>query len=149
AKKKSAKKRVIYLSPQGALLTQEKAKSLAENYGQLVLICGRYGGIDERIIETEVDEEISVGDYILSGGELGVMILIDTVSRFIPGVLGNEASPLEESFKDHLLEHPLYTRPRNFNNKAVPEILLSGNHSKVAEWQKEQRILRTLEKRPD
>jgi tRNA (guanine37-N1)-methyltransferase len=148
-KSPAAKRRVVYLSPQGPLLTQEKAKQLAENYEQVVLICGRYGGIDERIIESEVDEEISVGDYILSGGELGAMILIDTISRFIPGVLGNEVSPLEESFKDHLLEHPLYTKPREFEGKSVPEVLLSGNHGKISQWQRDQKILRTLEKRPD
>ncbi len=148
-KNQPKKRRVVYLSPQGALLNQKKAKYLAENFDQIVLLCGRYGGIDERIIQTEVDEEISVGDYILSGGELGAMVLIDTVARFIPGVLGNEVSPLEESFKDNLLEHPLYTRPREFEGRGVPEVLLSGNHSKILEWRKEQSILRTLEKRPD
>ena len=147
--RKNPRRRVIYLSPQGPVLTQSKAQDLAAKYDQIVLLCGRYGGIDERFLENEVDEEVSVGDYILSGGELGALVLIDTVSRFIPGVLGNELSPLEESFKNGLLEHPLYTRPREYQGKAVPDVLLSGNHGKIEKWRREQQILRTLSKRPD
>jgi tRNA (guanine37-N1)-methyltransferase len=147
--KKSERKRVIYLSPQGSVLTDEKAQRLARDYDQVVFICGRYGGIDERFIENHVDEELSIGDYILSGGELGATVAIDAVSRFVPGVLGNEQSPLEETFKNGLLEHPLYTRPREFEGKAVPEVLLSGNHAKIEEWRREQQVKRTLEKRPD
>jgi tRNA (guanine37-N1)-methyltransferase len=142
-------RRVIYLSPQGVKLDQKKAQSLAKDYDQLVLICGRYGGVDERFIEKYVDEEISVGDYILSGGELAAMVCIDTVARFVPGTLGNDLSPLEESFKNNLLEQPLYTRPRDFEGSMVPEVLTSGNHQKVASWQREQQIKRTLERRPD
>jgi tRNA (guanine37-N1)-methyltransferase len=143
------RRRVIYLSPQGPVLTQEKAKNLIESYDQLVLICGRYGGIDERFLENHVDEELSVGDYILSGGELAAMAVIDTTSRYIPGVLGNEASPLEETFKDFLLEAPLYTRPREFEGKPVPEVLLGGHHQKIADWRREMQVKRTLQKRPD
>jgi tRNA (guanine37-N1)-methyltransferase len=143
------RRRVIYLSPQGPLLTQEKSQRLARDFDQIVFICGRYGGIDERFIENYVDEELSIGDYVLSGGELAAMVTIDAISRFLPGVLGNEQSPLEESFKEHLLEQPLYTRPREFEGKPVPEVLLSGHHQKIKDWQKTQRVMRTLQKRPD
>ncbi|MDZ4678267.1 MAG: tRNA (guanosine(37)-N1)-methyltransferase TrmD [Oligoflexia bacterium] len=143
------RRRVIYLSPQGPVLTQEKAKRLAIDYDQVVLICGRYGGIDERFIENYVDEELSIGDYVISGGELAAMVVIDAVARFMPGVLGNDLSPVEETFKENLLEQPLYTRPREFEGKQVPEVLLSGHHQKIKEWQRSQRILRTLNKRPD
>lgn len=145
----STKKKVIYLSPQGQLLTQSKAKDLAQNQEQLILVCGRYGGIDERFIEKYVDEEISVGDYVVTGGELPAMILMDAVSRFVPGTLGNKASPEEESFKDGLLEEPLYTRPRNFEGLEVPEVLTSGHHEKIQNWKEHQKLKRTFEKRPD
>lgn len=147
--KNSPKKKVIYLSPQGSLLTQKKSQELAQNHDQLILICGRYGGIDERFIKKYVDEEISIGDYIVTGGELPAMVLMDSVSRFVPGTLGNEMSPLEESFKDGLLEEPLYTKPRQFEGIDVPEVLTSGHHEKINKWKKQQRLIRTFEKRPD
>jgi tRNA (guanine37-N1)-methyltransferase len=143
------KRIVIYLTPQGHLLTQKKAQDLALNFDQIILICGRYGGVDERFIEKYVDEEISVGDFVLSGGELAAMTCIDTVSRFVPGTLGNELSPIIESFNQNLLEHPLYTRPRDFEGSIVPEVLTSGNHEKIKNWQRLQQVKRTLERRPD
>ncbi len=146
---KTSRRRVIYLSPQGQLLTQARAQNFATNYDQVILICGRYGGIDERFIDKYVDEEISIGDYVVTGGELPAMIFIDAVSRFVPGTLGNEVSALEETFKDSLLEEPLYTKPREFEGVPVPEVLTSGNHAKIQQWKQTQRIKRTLEKRPD
>lgn len=140
--------RVVYLSCQGPRLTQAKAKQLSE-YEQLILVCGRYGGVDQRFIDKYVDEEISIGDYVLSGGELAAMTLMDAVSRYIPGVLGNPESVLNDTFGENLLEHPLYTRPREFEGQEVPEVLLSGNHERIKEWQKSERVRVTLEKRPD
>lgn len=139
---------VILLSPQGTVLRQEKVRELATR-PHLVLICGHYEGVDERIREYLVDEEISIGDYILTGGELPAMVLVDAVVRLIPGVLGTHVSLEEESFNNGLLEYPQYTRPRNFRGLQVPEILLSGNHQEVARWRREQAIRRTLERRPD
>lgn len=140
--------RVIYLSPQGETLTDAKARALA-NEKHLVLICGRYGGIDQRVINLHVDEEISIGDYVLSGGELGALVVIDSLARFIPGVLGHEESANKDSFSAGLLEEPHFTRPRRYLDQEVPEILLSGNHKLIAEWKKKVAALVTLKKRPD
>ncbi|MGZ3790704.1 MAG: tRNA (guanosine(37)-N1)-methyltransferase TrmD [Bdellovibrio sp.] len=140
--------KVIYLSPQGKPLTDERARQLAKEE-QLIFICGRYGGIDQRIINKYVDDEISVGDYVLSGGELGALIIIDAVSRFIPGVLGHEESADKDSFAEGLLEHPNFTRPRSYLSQEVPEILLSGNHKLIEAWKRNVSALVTLKKRPD
>lgn len=140
--------KVIYLSPQGKTLTDEKARAFAKEE-QLIFICGRYGGIDQRIINSYVDEEISIGDYVLSGGELGALVIIDAVSRFIPGVLGHNESADKDSFAQGLLEHPNYTRPRNYLAQEVPEVLLSGNHKLIEEWKRKISALVTLQKRPD
>lgn len=139
---------VILLSPQGKLFDQSIAWEMS-GWDQLILVCGRYEGVDERIKLTCIDMELSIGDYILSGGELGAMVIVDAVSRLIPGVLGSERSNLEDSFEDGLLEYPQYTRPRVFQDKEVPEILLSGNHEKIRVWRREESLKRTLEKRPD
>lgn len=148
AKVKHNNSKVIYLSPQGKTLTDEKARSFAKEE-QLVFICGRYGGIDQRIINSYVDEEVSIGDYVLSGGELGALVVIDALSRFIPGVLGHEDSADKDSFAEGLLEHPNFTRPRNYLGQEVPEILLSGNHKLIADWKTKVSALITLKKRPD
>ncbi|WP_374030158.1 tRNA (guanosine(37)-N1)-methyltransferase TrmD [Bdellovibrio bacteriovorus] len=140
--------KVLYLSPQGKVLTDEKARALSKEE-HLVFICGRYGGIDQRIINSFVDEEISVGDYVLSGGELGALIVIDALARFIPGVLGHNESADKDSFSAGLLEHPNFTRPREYLEQEVPEILLSGNHKLIEEWKTKVSALVTLKKRPD
>jgi tRNA (guanine37-N1)-methyltransferase len=139
---------VILLSPQGKKFDQPEAWKLAE-HDQLILICGRYEGVDERIITDHVDMELSVGDYVLSGGELGALIVLDAVSRLVPGVLGCENSNKEDSFEGGLLEHPQFTRPRAFRGNEVPEILLSGDHEKIRQWRREQSLIRTYIKRPD
>ncbi|HHW30527.1 MAG TPA: tRNA (guanosine(37)-N1)-methyltransferase TrmD [Clostridiaceae bacterium] len=139
---------VIYLSPQGKLFNQSMVEELAK-YDHLILLCGHYEGIDERIIEEIVDEEISIGDYILTGGELPAMVVIDAVSRLIPGVLSNKESHLDESIYSGLLEYPQYTRPYEFLNRKVPDVLLSGHHANIEKWRKEQSLKRTYEKRPD
>ncbi len=139
---------IILLSPQGKKLDQALAWELAR-YDQVTLICGRYEGVDERVITRNVDMELSVGDYILSGGELGALIVLDAVSRLVPGVLGCENSNKEDSFEGGLLEHPQYTRPRVYNGEEVPEILLSGDHEKIRRWRREQSLKRTYTKRPD
>lgn len=139
---------VVFLSPQGEKLDDTLVRELATNE-RLVLVCGRYEGVDERFVEHCVDREISIGDYILTGGELPAMVLIDAVARHIPGALGDETSPEEESFVDGLLEHPQYTRPAEYKGWTVPEILLSGHHAKIEKWKKEQREVRTRERRPD
>ncbi|MBW2065885.1 MAG: tRNA (guanosine(37)-N1)-methyltransferase TrmD [Deltaproteobacteria bacterium] len=139
---------VILLTPQGRLYDQPLAWDLSR-LRQLVLICGRYEGVDERIRESCVDLEISIGDYVLSGGELAAMVIIDTVSRLVPDVLGGEMSNRNESFEDGLLEHPHYTRPRVFRGREVPDVLLSGNHEKIRAWRRAQSLKRTLERRPD
>ncbi|MCR4434401.1 MAG: tRNA (guanosine(37)-N1)-methyltransferase TrmD [Clostridiales bacterium] len=143
------KPRVIYMSPQGRVLTQSIAKELKENNSHLVLLCGHYEGIDERVIEEIVDEEISIGDFVLTGGELPAMVLVDCVSRLIPGVLSNEESSIEESHYNGLLEYPQYTRPYEFNGKTVPEVLMSGHHANINKWRRQQSLLRTCHKRPD
>ena len=139
---------VVYLSPQGELLDDSLVRELATNE-RLILVCGRYEGVDQRFVDHCVDREVSIGDYIVTGGELPAMVLIDAVARHIPGALGDEVSPEEESFADGLLEHPQYTRPAEYNGWAVPEILLSGHHAKIEKWKQEQRLERTRERRPD
>ncbi|MBQ3230147.1 MAG: tRNA (guanosine(37)-N1)-methyltransferase TrmD [Clostridia bacterium] len=140
--------RVVYMSPQGSLFNQKKAEELKE-YDNLILLCGHYEGIDERIIELEVDEELSVGNYVLTGGELPAAIVVDCVSRLIDGVLPAPECYSEESLQNGLLEHPQYTRPRVFEGLAVPEVLLNGDHAKQMAWKQEQSVLRTEKKRPD
>lgn len=141
---------VIYLSPKGSLLKQQKVENLAKNYNHLVLVCGHYEGIDERIIDLCVDEEISIGDYVLTGGELPAMVLVDAVARYIPNVLGNEETTTEESFSQKgLLEYPQYTRPSTFMGLSVPQVLLDGNHGEVAKWREEQSKIITKTRRPD
>jgi tRNA (guanine37-N1)-methyltransferase len=140
--------RVIYLSPQGQRFDHRKAVSLAQE-SALVLVAGRYEGVDERLIESEIDEELSIGDYVLSGGELAAMVVIDAVLRQLPGVLGHELSAQEDSFADGLLDCPHYTRPEEYRGRAVPEVLLSGDHEKIRRWRLKQALGRTLERRPD
>jgi len=140
--------RVIYLSPQGRTLDQTGVKELAQCSG-LILIAGRYEGIDERIIETEVDEEWSIGDYVLSGGELAALVVIDAVARMIPGVLGDAESAQQDSFMDGLLDCPHYTRPEVIDGRAVPEVLLGGNHQAIAQWRMKQALGRTWLRRPE
>ncbi|MDN2658134.1 tRNA (guanosine(37)-N1)-methyltransferase TrmD [Cobetia sp. 14N.309.X.WAT.E.A4] len=140
--------RVIYLSPQGRKLDQAGARELA-TYERLIVVAGRYEGIDERVVEEEIDEEWSIGDYVLSGGELPAMVLIDTVARLVPGVLGHEASAEEDSFTDGLLDCPHYTRPEVIDGKRVPEVLLSGNHALIKRWRLQQSLGRTWLRRPD
>ncbi len=139
---------VILLSPQGRTLDQRLAWELAQ-MDHLILICGRYEGVDERVVQACVDQEVSLGDYVLSGGELGAMVILDAVSRLVPGVLGGERSNREDSFEDGLLEYPHYTRPRVFQGQGVPEELLSGNHEKIRRWRRRAALERTLAKRPD
>ena len=140
--------KVIYMTPQGKPFTQKMAETLAKEEN-LVFLCGHYEGVDERIIEEIVTDEISLGDFVLTGGELAAITIIDAVSRLVPDVLGKAESFADESFSDGLLEYPQYTRPPVFHGKAVPEILLSGHHANIAKWRREQSILRTAKKRPD
>lgn len=142
---------VVYLSPQGALLKQPGVMRLKETLDtyNLVLLCGRYEGIDERLIESLVDEECSIGDYVLSGGEFAAMVVIDAIARLLPGVLGDETSASEDSFSRGLLEYPQYTRPENDEGAKVPEVLLSGDHQAIARWRHRMALERTLAKRPD
>ena len=144
---KTPKTKLIYLTPQGKTLNQKKVEELSKEE-HLVLLCGHYEGIDQRVIDKIVDEEISIGDYVLTGGEIPAMVLIDSVSRYIEGVIKNDSTK-EESFSQGLLEYPQYTRPEIFQGEKVPEILLSGHHQKIDKWRKEQAIKITLEKRPD
>ena len=144
---KSKKTKVIYMSPQGKKLDQQKVEELSKQE-HLILLCGHYEGIDQRVLDTIVDEEISIGDYVLTGGELPAMVLIDSVSRYVEGVL-KDGSTTEESFSQGLLEYPQYTRPEVFEEQQVPEVLLSGNHQMIDKWRREQSLKRTLEKRPD
>ncbi len=139
---------VILLTPQGRLFSQQIARELS-TYSHLILICGRYEGVDERVREHLVTDEISIGDYVLSGGELAAMVVVDTVVRLLPGVLGSEASLMEDSHVDGLLEYPQYTRPVEYRGWSVPEVLLSGNHAQIAKWRREQSIQRTSERRPE
>lgn len=140
--------RRIYLSPKGAVLTQQKARELAMQEN-LILLCGHYEGVDQRALDLCVDEEISIGDYVLTGGELPAMVLIDCVARLLPGVLGSEDSAQDESFEDGLLEYPQYTRPAVFEDIPVPPVLLSGHHANIVAWRKEQALRITRERRPD
>ena len=144
---KDKKAKVIYMSPQGKTLDQKKVEELSKEE-HLVILCGHYEGIDQRVIDKIVDDEISIGDYVLTGGELPAMVLIDSVSRYVEGVL-KEESIKEESFSEGLLEYPQYTRPENFDGVKVPEILLSGNHQEIAKWRKEKSLEITKKKRPD
>lgn len=140
---------VIYLSPKGSVLNQAKVKNISENYNHLILVCGHYEGIDERIIELCIDEQISIGDYVLTGGELPAMVLCDAILRYVPDVLHNETSVVDESFSAGLLEQPQYTRPREFMGLKVPDVLLNGNHKEIEKWKCEQRISETKKYRPD
>ncbi len=141
-------RRVILLTPQGQLFNQSIARNLAK-LKQIVLVCGRYEGVDERVRSRCVDMELSVGDYILTGGELPAMVIVEAVSRLIPGILGGVRSGLEESFEDYFLEYPQFTRPRVFQGEGVPSVLLSGDHGRIRLWRRAQSIRRTLERRPD
>jgi tRNA (guanine37-N1)-methyltransferase len=140
--------KVIYLSPQGRQLTQADVNKLATEDG-LVFVAGRYEGIDERLIEQEIDEEWSIGDYVLSGGELAAMVMIDSVARLLPGVLGDDESAQQDSFMDGLLDHPHYTRPEQLNDQSVPAVLLGGDHKAIREWRLKQSLGRTWLRRPD
>jgi tRNA (guanine37-N1)-methyltransferase len=141
--------RVVYLSPAGATLTQRHVERIARAQEPLVLVAGRYEGIDERVIEAEIDEELSIGDYVLSGGELAAMVLVDAVIRLLPGALGHEQSAEQDSFAAGMLDCPHYTRPEVFEGRAVPEVLLSGDHARIARWRREQAVARTWARRPD
>ena len=147
-KAESTKPRVILLCPQGERFNQKKAEELSQEE-HLIFICGHYEGYDERIREHLVTDEISIGDYVLTGGELGAMVLIDSVVRLLPGVLGSEESHIEDSFSTGLLEHPHYTRPAEFRGMKVPDVLLSGNHRFIDEWRIKESLRRTLQRRPD
>lgn len=140
--------RTIYLTPQGEVFHQTKGKELAKEE-DLVFLCGHYEGIDERVLEEIVTDYISIGDYVLTGGELPAMVIVDVISRLIPGVLSNEESGLTESLEGNLLEYPQYSRPEEWNGKKVPEVLLSGHHKRIEEWRRCQSLERTMQKRPD
>ena len=142
------KPRVIYLTPQGSVFRQEMAVDFAKEE-DLVFLCGHYEGIDERVLEEVVTDYVSIGDYVLTGGELPAMVMIDAISRMVPGVLSNGESGTIESFHDNLLEYPQYSRPEGWRDKAVPPVLLSGHHANVEKWRREESIRRTLERRPD
>ncbi|HEY3037119.1 MAG TPA: tRNA (guanosine(37)-N1)-methyltransferase TrmD [Pyrinomonadaceae bacterium] len=141
--------RVVLLSPQGRVFTQDLAQDLSRNASQIVLICGRYEGVDERVSEALVTDEISIGDYVLSGGEPAAIVVIDAVVRLLPGALGNETSKLNESFSEGLLDHPHYTRPTEFSGLSVPDVLLTGNHGEIARWRREAALKKTQRNRPD
>jgi len=147
-KPESGEAPIILLTPQGRLFSQQIALELSK-YSRLILICGRYEGVDERVHSHLVTDEISIGDYVLSGGELAAMVVIEAVVRLLPGVLGSEVSPLDDSHVAGLLEYPQYTRPAVYRGWSVPEVLLSGNHAQISKWRHEQAILRTLERRPE
>ena len=142
------KPHTIYMSPKGTVFTQEKAKELS-SYDRIVILCGHYEGVDQRAIDAIVDEEISIGDYVLTGGEVPATILVDAVSRLLPGVLADAECHEVESLSDNLLEYPQYTRPYEFRGEKVPEVLISGHHEKIDAWRKEQALELTREKRPD
>ena len=142
------KPKLIYMSPQGRVLTQNKVKELAKEEN-IAILCGHYEGVDERVIEEIVDEEISIGDYVLTGGELPALILADSISRMLPGVLANEEAFSEESHFSSLLEYPQYTRPPEWRGKKVPDVLLSGHHGNIEKWRRQQSLKRTKERRPD
>ena len=148
AQKIGRKPRTVYLTPQGHTFQQELAKDYAREE-DLVLLCGHYEGIDERVLEEIVTDYVSIGDYVLTGGELPAMVMVDAISRMVPGVLANDESGTTESFEGNLLEYPQYSRPEEWMGKKVPAILLSGDHAKVEAWRREQSIRRTMERRPD
>ena len=147
-KRTGKKPRVVYMTPQGKTFNQKIAKDLAKEE-DLILLCGHYEGIDERVIDMEVTDCISIGDYVLTGGELAAMVVMDAVSRMVPGVLTNDDSGMDESFENDLLEYPQYTRPEVYRDMKVPDILLSGHQANIESWRREQSILRTAENRPD
>ncbi len=146
--KEAGRRRVIYLTPQGRTFSQEMAREFAKEE-ELVFLCGHYEGIDERAVEMVVTDQVSIGDYVLTGGELAVMVVIDAVARLVPGVLNNGDSAEFETFHDHLLEYPQYTRPGVYEGRAVPEVLLSGHHAKIEQWRRQQSIERTRALRPE
>lgn len=139
----------VLLSPQGPLFSQTKAKEYAQTYDRIILVCGHYEGVDERFIELCVDEEVSIGDYILTGGEIPALVIAETVTRLLPGVIGNDQSVTEETLERGLLKYPQYTRPREYMGLKIPDVLLSGNHEQIAEWRIAQQLERTARKRPD
>lgn len=141
--------RVCLLTPQGRQLKQALARELAENAKHLVLICGRYEGVDERVTETLVTDEISIGDYVLSGGEPAAMVVVDALTRLLPGALGSETSAVNDSFENDLLDYPHYTRPANWRGMAVPEVLLNGNHAEIEKWRRAKALEKTEKNRPD
>ena len=145
----SPQTRVVLLSPQGRVFTQELAQDLSQVASHIVLICGRYEGVDERVSEALVTDEISIGDYVLSGGEPAAVVVIDAVVRLLPGALGNETSAANESFSDGLLDHPHYTRPTEFSGLSVPDVLLTGNHGEIARWRRKAALRKTQRNRPD
>lgn len=145
---RSPKGHVVYLSPQGSLLNAAKSRQLA-SYEHLILLCGHYEGIDERVLSSEVDEEISIGDYVLTNGCLPAIVLVDALVRFVPGVIGHESAASEDSFEAGLFDCPHYTRPEEFEGKRVPDVLLSGNHKLIKEWRHEQALKKTRRVRPD
>ncbi len=147
-KQKAPNSRVLLMTPQGQPFNQGHAKRLAQEDG-LIFLCGRYAGFDERIRESMIDDEFSLGDFVLTGGELPAMVMIDAISRHLTGVLGNTSSAGTDSFADGLLEFPQYTRPADYQGMKVPGVLLSGDHGKIAEWRREQQLRRTLQRRPD
>lgn len=140
--------RTVYLSPQGQVFNQKMAEELAQEE-DLILLCGHYEGIDERVLEEIVTDYVSIGDYVLTGGELPAMVMVDAISRLVPGVLHNDVSAEFESFQDNLLEYPQYSRPEEWHGKKVPPVLLSGHHANIEKWRREQSIIRTYERRPD
>ena len=142
------KPRTVYVTPQGSVFNQSMAVDFAKEE-DLVILCGHYEGVDERVLEEIVTDYVSIGDYVLTGGELPAMVMVDAISRMVPGVLSNEDSGVTESFYDNLLEYPQYSRPEIWHEKRVPDVLLSGHHKKIEEWRKEQSIKRTQERRPD
>lgn len=144
-----SKKKIILTSASGTTYTQQKARSFAQNGEDLIIICGHYEGVDQRFIETYVDEEISIGDYVLTGGEIPAMVITDSITRLITGVLEKEGATENESHENGLLEYPHYTRPEEFEGTKVPDVLISGNHAKIAEWRKEESIKKTQKVRPD
>ncbi|HKB66646.1 MAG TPA: tRNA (guanosine(37)-N1)-methyltransferase TrmD [Pyrinomonadaceae bacterium] len=145
----SSQTRVVLLSPQGRVFTQEVAQDLSQSASQIVLICGRYEGVDERVGEALATDEISIGDYVLSGGEPAAVVVIDAVVRLRPGALGNETSATNESFSERRLGHPQYTRPTEFSGMSVPDVLLTGNHGEIARWRREAALRKTERNRPD
>lgn len=148
AKELDKKPRVIYLSPQGQTFNQKMAEEFAKEE-DLVLLCGHYEGIDERVLEEIVTDYVSIGDYVLTGGELPAMVMVDAISRLVPGVLHNDVSAEFESFQDNLLEYPQYSRPEEWHGKKVPEVLMSGHHANIEKWRREQSVIRTKQRRPD